>query len=70
MKYRPDPRDPLTQRFRRSVLETVDDPWAYSEGAAEPDYVEVDRPDADGIVVRWCLVCAAAVALMALGGWL
>jgi hypothetical protein len=41
MSYVPSPRDPLTLRFRRSVLETLaDDPYAYSEGSAEPQLVD------------------------------
>jgi hypothetical protein len=49
MSYIPSPRDPLTMRFRRSVLETLaDDHYAYSEGSAEPQLVEApaDEPGA------------------------
>jgi hypothetical protein len=47
MSYIPSPRDPLTMRFRRSVLETqADDPYAYSEGSVEPKLVDTppDQP--------------------------
>jgi hypothetical protein len=74
MSYRPDHRDPLVQRFRRSVLETIADPHAYSEGPAEPQFVETPR-DPPGAFERvldvfngrpWLTlaVCSAAVA-----GW-
>lgn len=41
--YLPNHRDPLTLRFARTVRDTVADPWAYSEGAAEPQFVDVTR---------------------------
>jgi hypothetical protein len=38
-----NPRDPLTQRYARSLRETVRDPYAYSEGTAEPQWLDVAR---------------------------
>jgi hypothetical protein len=78
MSYIPSPRDPLTLRFRRSVLETLaDDPYAYSEGSAEPQLVDTpaDDPGAlmraferalDTINGRPWLTLAAGAAIVAL----
>jgi hypothetical protein len=71
MSYVPSPRDPLTMRFRRSVLETLaDDPYAYSEGSAEPQLVHTP-PDQPGAFERvldringhpWLTLAAGAAA--------
>jgi hypothetical protein len=56
--YRPNRRDPLTQRFARSVSDTITDPYAYSEGPAEPQRVIVDDESdhaVDRLLRRWGL---------------
>jgi hypothetical protein len=48
--YIPNPRDPLVQRLRRSVLETLD-PHATAEGPREPQLVQLPR-DPPGLFER------------------
>lgn len=73
MSYRPDRRDPLVQRFARSIAETMDDPWACSEGPTEPQRVvlEHDTASAGHAAVPWVsgigLVAVVSALLM---GWL
>jgi hypothetical protein len=43
-------RDPLTLRYARTVRDTLRDPYAYSEGAQEPEYVLVASEHVHG---RW-----------------
>jgi hypothetical protein len=77
MSYIPSPRDPLTLRFRRSVLETLaDDPYAYSEGRAEPQLVNppAEPPGAfervlDAIDGHPWLTLAAGAAVVACLYW-
>jgi hypothetical protein len=76
MNYRPDPRDPITQRFRRSILETVADPYAYSEGKREPEFVNVAHKPGpferalDALNGRPWLTLAICSALVALFYWI
>lgn len=70
MSYRPDRRDPLTERTARQVRDTIADPWAYSEGSSEPQYLVVDEPEhqVDRLLRRWGLLLAfVVVALIATG---
>ena len=65
--YRPNRRDELTQRFARSLAEADENPWAYSEGRAEPQRLVVCADDDDAVdrlLRRWGL--PAIVMLMAL----
>jgi hypothetical protein len=40
MTARMNPRDALTLRIARTLAETRRDPWAYSEGAHEPQLLD------------------------------
>lgn len=68
--YRPDHRDPLTMRSARQVRDTISDPWAYSEGPSEPQYIveEQNEHPVDRWLRRWGLpVAIVVVALIATG---
>ena len=70
--YRPDRRDPLTQRFARSIAETRDDPYAYSEGTSEPTLVDPEAPEdpVDRLLRRWGPLAICLLLLAIILGWL
>lgn len=70
--YRPDRRDPLTQRFARSIAETRDDPYAYSEGTSEPTLVDPQAPEdlVDRMLRRWGPVALLLLVVAITAGWL
>lgn len=43
MPFVPNPRDPITQRTARTLRETLRDPYAYAEGPAEQQLLDVAR---------------------------
>jgi hypothetical protein len=66
--YRHNRRDELTQRIARSVRDTITDPYDYSEGPAEPQYITDERDIADRLLVRWGpLAIVALVVMISLG---
>lgn len=72
MKYRPDRRDPLTQRYARTLAECDRNPWAYSEGPSEPQYL-TQEPESDGdrvdrLLRRYGLATAIVVVLLIAAG--
>ncbi len=67
--YRPNRRDELTYRWPRTLSELEDDPYAYSEGSAEPQRLIVEKRDrADSLLVRWGPLAIFAVIVLILMG--
>jgi hypothetical protein len=69
--YRPNRRDPLTQRFARSVADTRSDPYAYSESPSEPQLVIVDDPSdhaVDRLLRRWGLPVILLIVVLCWAG--
>ncbi len=69
-RWKPDRRDPLVQRFAHSVRDTLSDPYAYSEGAHEPEYIVDDsRPSLGERVLLWfCCIGGPTMLLLILAG--
>ena len=69
--YRPYRRDPLTRRFARSVSDTIDDPYSYSEGPAEPQYIDTDEPLSLGerVLFWFCAIGLPVAVVLIVAGW-